>query len=166
MGGDTSFNSHSLYLRLQGRRDVQSPMDTKEETRRLEDKLSNYRGTAKIHLKHLTFDSIDQKENLISHVDPKNVARLIQIFKIEGCLRLNEEHRIAAIISEGVLEKALKGSSLTQHRILAPGDPPQLKFDGVTTIRCLHGKHRIAAAKEVLVVGDKWWVVDLYSDGK
>ena len=29
---------------------------------------------------------------------------------------------------------------------------------------CLHGRHRIEAAKKYLHPDDKWWVVDLYSD--
>ena len=40
--------------------------------------------------------------------------------------------------------------------------PPHMTFEA---IKCVHGKHRIAAAKEVLLVGNKWWVVDLYAEG-
>ena len=138
------------------------------EVRQLEEKQSSFRGSAKIQLKHLSFDDdIDHMPNgLYSHLDPKNVDRLEEIFRLEGCQRLEEEHRIAATIDDQVLEEALGRSALTKASLVQQSDPPELKFEATTTLRCLNGKHRIAAAQRVLVVGDKWWIVDLYTSGQ
>ncbi|KAL5331286.1 hypothetical protein ACEPPN_000816 [Leptodophora sp. 'Broadleaf-Isolate-01'] len=39
---------------------------------------------------------------------------------------------------------------------------PMLKFPTSCQLECLHGRHRIEAAREFLLPTDRWWVVDLY----
>ena len=135
-----------------------------DEIRRLENKSSSFRGNAKIHLKHLQFDE-SKEVSLSLHLDPKNVARLIKIFELEGCLRLEEEHRIPAIINDATLQQALISSSLTNADLLTTGVPPELQLPRSTRLNCLHGRHRIAAAQQILLPGNKWWTVDLYTEG-
>ncbi len=135
-----------------------------DEIRRLENRSSSFRGSARIHLKHLLFEE-PKGMSLTLHLDPKNVARLVKVFELEGCLRLEEEHRVPAIINEAILQEALSSSSLTNADLLTTGVPPELQLSQFTRLNCLHGKHRIAAAQQTLLPGNKWWTVDLYSEG-
>ncbi len=135
-----------------------------DEIRRLENKSSSFRGSAKIHLKHLLFEE-PKDVSLSLHLDPKNVARLIKIFELEGCLRLEEEHRVPAIINDAILQEAISSSSLTNAELLTTGVPPELQLPQSTRLNCLHGRHRIAAAQQILLPGNKWWTVDLYTEG-
>ena len=133
-------------------------LDDEEQSLRFEERQSNYRGSAKIKLKHLQFDTT-------AFVDPKNVARLTQIFEIEGCHRLDLEHHVPAMISDRVLQSNLRLSNITGADLMRNRIPPKLKLPKDVKINCLHGKHRIAAANSFLYLpDDKWWTVDLYSD--
>ena len=71
----------------------------------------HYRGRAKISLHHLEFED----ENVAGGrtVDPKNIARLVEVFESEGCLRLEAEHHIPALIGETLLGGLLRDSSVT-----------------------------------------------------
>ena len=135
-----------------------------DEIHRLEKKFSSFRGSARIHLKHLHFEEPSDK-SMSLHLDPKNVARIIKIFELEGCLRMEEEHRIPAIIEDGLLQEALRLSSLTNTALVSARVPPELQLPQSIKLNCLHGRHRIAAAQEFLLPGNKWWTVDLYSGG-
>ncbi|KAL2048962.1 hypothetical protein ABVK25_010815 [Lepraria finkii] len=137
-------------------------MDAEQENQYSEsfvEKQSNFRGSAKIHLRHLNYDSDT------SFLDPKNVARLVQIFELEGCLRLDLEHHIPAVIGNDVLQHSLNASGVNRNDLFTPGIPPTLDFPAQVALTCLHGKHLIAAAQEFVEPLDKWWTVDLYSDG-
>lgn len=134
--------------------------ETNEELRKFEKKQSCFRGSAKIHLKHINFECDDL------YLDPKNVARLLQVFQLEGCFRLDLEHHIPAIIDEDELRRSLQKSGIASGDLFRRQAPPTLDLDtSTTTLKCLHGRHRIEAAKEHLLPGDKWWTVDLYSNG-
>jgi hypothetical protein len=65
----------------------------------------HYRGRAKISLHHLKFED----ENVAGGrtVDPKNIARLVEVFESEGCLRLEAENHIPALIGETLPDKNL-----------------------------------------------------------
>lgn len=135
-----------------------------DELRRLENRSSSFRGSARIHLKHLLFEE-PKGVSLSLHLDSKNVARLVKVFELEGCLRLEEEHRVPAVINEAILQEALSSSSLTNADLLTTGVPPELQLPQFTRLNCLHGRHRIAAAQQTLLPGNKWWTVDLYTEG-
>ena len=137
-------------------------MDADEQIRFAE-KQSCFRGSAKIHLKHLKCENV-AKEDQRLFLDPKNVARLVQIYKLEGCLRLDIEHHVPAIIKESELQKSLSISNVDGVDLLKRGSPPELEFSDDVTLICLHGRHRLEAAKEFLLPGDRWWIVDLYSE--
>ena len=135
-------------------------MDDDTQIRRFTERKGNFRGSAKINLKHLTFDDT-------SYLDPKNIDRLEKNFELEGCLRLDLEHHIPAIINDSVLRESLQKSHIVNGDLLQQNLPPKLDLPPDENLRCLHGKHRIAAAKKFLYLpADKWWVVDLYSDGR
>jgi len=134
------------------------PLDSEEQSLRFGERQSKFRGSAKIKLKHLQFDSS-------AFVDPKNVTRLTQIFELEGCHRLDVEHHVPAIIKEHLLQSSVALSNITAPDLMKNRVPPDLRLPTEVKLECLHGKHRIAAAQKFLYLpGDKWWTVDLYSD--
>ncbi|KAL8939684.1 MAG: hypothetical protein Q9216_003224 [Gyalolechia sp. 2 TL-2023] len=145
MSGDTTNSSETAYEKRQS--NLQS----------------NFQGTAKVALRHLQFTESGQNPEL--HLDPKNIARLVQVFSIEGCHRLDPANHVPALISENVLSRCLQKNSLSKaNLLLQKRTPPDLKLDDDIVLSCLHGRHRIAAAQEVLLPIEKWWTVDLYSD--
>jgi len=132
-------------------------------------KQESFCGSARIDLQDLYFDDEDytrvlDNEDLSHFLDEKNVARLKGIFEVEGCTRLDPENYVPVLISEEQLQDGLKVSGITKTQLLQPEKvPPILQFSPATRLECLHGKHRIAAAKQILLAGDQWWTVDLYS---
>ncbi len=97
-------------------------------------------------------------------LDPKNVARLRNIFLLEGCQRLDPQHHVPVLINQATLGQALRSSNIPRASLKSLDEPQLLSLDGVITY--LHGRHRLEAAKDVLKADDKWWVVDVYLDGK
>lgn len=135
-------------------------MDSERESQRFAERQSNFRGSAKVPLGFLSFEETP----ISGHLDPKNIAGLVQIFELEGCIRLDLENHIPAVISDDLLNQSLYYSQVTGN-LLSHRTPPMLELPPNYILRCLHGKHRIAAAKTFLLPGNRWWTVDLYSDG-
>ena len=123
-----------------------------------------FKGRARVHLKHLRFET--ELTCGSRTLDQKNVARLIGVFEKQGCQRLNRHNAIAAVIDADTLVTALTGSGVAASALMNDNPPPLLKFHGNFQINCLHGQHRIEAAKTHLMPGDLWWVVDIYLDGQ
>lgn len=119
-------------------------------------------GSIKCLIRRLRFESIivDPRQ-----LDPKNVIRLFEVFKLEGCRRLEAQNHVPALISQTVL------NALLEH---VPGglaslnlrDQTPVHVDPNHDLKCLHGRHRIETAKKYLHSDDEWWIVDLYADGK
>ena len=119
-------------------------------------------GSIKCPIRRLRYEfiAVDPRQ-----LDPKNVARLLGIFKLEGCRRLEPQNHVPALISRTSLNALLEYvpgglSSLNLH------DETPVHVDPNHDLTCLHGRHRIEAAKKYLHPDDKWWIVDLYADGK
>lgn len=108
----------------------------------------HFLGTFRIHLDHLSFDWIPT-----AYLDEKNVERLELAFK-KDCQRLLKENRISAVINKSSLGKATPRGH--ENSIIS------LSFDSEVRLKCLNGKHRIAAAKGILYGEDRWWSVNLY----
>ena len=117
-----------------------------------------FRGSAKIRLDCLFFEDDPYGE----FVDPKNVTRLIQIFELEGCLRLDIEHHIPVLIEQDLLEECIAQTLIDPAKLLNGDIVPELELPPNTKLNCLHGRHRIAAARKFLLPVDRWWTVDLY----
>jgi hypothetical protein len=89
-------------------------------------------------------------------------------FKIEGCLRLEPRHYILALIDQKTLELAIKSSPGASAAALLDNLkelPPELKIALDYSLKCLYGRHRLQAIREILPLKDKWWIVDLYLAG-
>ncbi|GAB7336289.1 hypothetical protein MBLNU13_g09039t1 [Cladosporium sp. NU13] len=106
-------------------------------------------GFGRVQLRHLYF------ETGIRDFDERNVNRLKLVFRTEGCHRDNPVNFIPALVSKADLEQ----SSNTR------GHPAELLLPPDRRLLCLHGKHRILAAKAVLPLHDQWWTLAFYDEG-
>lgn len=125
-----------------------------------------YRGIVKAPLDALDFDH-PFVVGLRRDISEQNVQRLERIFERNGCLRLQEENVINAVVLDEDLPALLSTgvSALTPEqlrRIAWARDAPALSTAKLT---CISGLHRIEAAKRHLDENDKWWPVRLFSAG-
>ena len=122
------------------------------------ERASRFLGIARIELKWLHF--------ALTEVDSKQVQRLRIRFS-KDCCRLDPGNHIPAIIDQGDLKSALLVSNLPDRlpKTLR-ADYPQLTFWPDYRLECLHGRHRLEAAKLALSSQDRWWIVDLYDTSK
>ncbi len=118
-----------------------------------------FKGLARVKLSALKFDQQGHRE-----LSANIVARLHKIFAIEGCLRLDNENFISAVITSDALRNAIAESNL-ESQSLCQQDDGSIPFLGLASVDCLHGLHRVAAARGYLDENDQWWTVRLYSDG-
>jgi hypothetical protein len=135
---------------------------SEQERKLAEDREENFRGTVCISLRRLRFEPEYSRD-----VDKKNVERLKRIFARQGCLRLSLTNHVPAIINERDLKAALQCSGRTLEDLLnsAQDAPPKLTLPPGYMLECLHGQHRILAARETLEPQEEWWAVDLYLSG-
>jgi hypothetical protein len=124
-------------------------------------RLQCYQGCAIIKLQHLRFE----ENNPVGTrgVTEEIVTKILRNFEIEGCGNLEPEHRVAAIIDQGVLSKALAKSNLTRETLLDPTKQRSLILEGSDLVTCVYGKHRLNAGERF---GETVWLVDLYRDGR
>ncbi|KAJ5456077.1 uncharacterized protein N7458_004341 [Penicillium daleae] len=122
-------------------------------------RLQFYQGCVIIELHRLKFElnSVLGSRSL----DERNVARIHKIFEIEGCGNLEPEHRVAALIDQETLSRALLLSDLSRESLLDPTNQPLLLLEGDVQLICVYGKHRLKAAE---LFGERRWLVDLYLD--
>ena len=121
-----------------------------------------YRGTARVSLRVLPFQWDQSRE-----LSRKNVERLKEVFRIDSVRRLDARNHIPAVIDSLDLDGAILASKISAERLLSnpDSDPPTLKFPAPHQLTCLHGRHRVQAARETLPPSDAWWTVDLYLAG-
>jgi len=87
-------------------------------------------------------------------LDKNNVSRLVNVFQNEGCLRRQPENHVPALISRACLATVPRKKE---------ADLQVLELNNAVVY--LHGRHRIEAAQKVFLGSERWWMVDLYSDG-
>ena len=112
-------------------------------------------GTARIRLEWLYFRE--------KQLDEKHVETLQLRFQ-KDCQRLPARNHIPAVINQQHLDSALQISGIKDGlvRTNSQNEFPELSFWTGYQLECLHGKHRIQAAKQALSPSDMWWTVDLY----
>jgi hypothetical protein len=125
------------------------------------DKLAKYKGSAEVSIAHLDFP------HPCRQIDRKVIERLKRDFEGEGCIKDKQINRIPAIIEDSILQIGLEKLAINTEtfKAVSNSDPPKLHFGCDVKLECLHGQHRILAAKEFLVPSKRWWVIDLYSTG-
>jgi hypothetical protein len=122
-----------------------------------------FRGHAKIRLHHLEFHSPLFASRAF---DPSHVDRLKNVFQQDACARSDPCNFISAVIDDDTLDQAIIQSSTTVEALRSETKTPFLLLPNGYRLRCLYGRHRVEAAKEVLFPGDTWWSVTLYHDSK
>lgn len=131
------------------------------EQRIASDKLAKFKGAARVSFQHLEFLHPTRQ------IDRKTIRQLIRDFDGEGCIREEPSHRIPIIADNSILQAALEKLSLTAETFRAQADhPPVLELGSGVKLECLHGQHRILAAKEHLAASQWWWIVDIYGTGR
>jgi hypothetical protein len=125
------------------------------------DKAANYRGAARIKLANLDLEFPDRKRI----EDQKNVDRLVRNYRFEGCLRLEPDHYVPALIEDDILSNTLQASGLESAALLRFSEPPLLLLPDGLKLKGLEGQHRLLAGSKFLLPGEKDWGVELYSAG-
>jgi len=118
-----------------------------------------YQETARISLDVLQFGRDQPRE-----LDPDHVEILTECFRNEDCQRLPVRNHVPALISQQQLANAMRHSGVFTEQLLAGhlSGYSMLKVPTSCHLECLHGRHRIEAAREFLLPTDRWWTVDLY----
>ena len=134
-----------------------------QETRLEEERKQFYCGSARVDLDTISFD--DAPTNQAHH---SNVARLVSTFERAGCLRLDPQYHVPAVISQEQLNLAIRNAGSAPEALFHqdPARLPILVFPDDFRVQCLHGRHRIEAAKQYLSWNDRWWVVDFYASSE
>ncbi len=129
-----------------------------EESNLEKEKSIKYKGTARIELEWLHFWE--------KRLDVKHIQNLQSHFQ-KDCRRLDARNHIPAVIDQQHLDSALCVSGISDGvlPINSQHEFPELGFWAGHQLECLHGRHRIQAAKQALSPLDKWWTVDLYLVG-
>lgn len=86
--------------------------------------------------------------------DLKNVTRLLNVFKIEGCHRLKIQHHVPVLVKDCRTKFAESGL-----------EPEFIHVKNGKKLVYLHGHHRLSVAKIFLPPSDAWWIADVYSAG-
>ena len=121
-----------------------------------------FRGLARVDLDTLKFDFASSH----GHRDTwdKNVKRLVNVFRTEGCKRDETANFVKVRVNQGQLD----ASFASQSTILPQQPPKDWKACPVLqlpSIDCLNGHHRVLAARQYLDRNDQWWVARVYTEG-
>ena len=151
--------AHSFSFIVSISSNMQQIQALQKESTLEKEKSIKYRGTARIQLEWLHFGE--------KQLDIKHVQDLQSRFQ-KDCRRLDARNHVPALIDEQHLVSALRVSGISEGVLLMnpQHDFPELGFWPGYRLECLHGRHRIQAAKHALLPPDKWWTVDLYLAGR
>lgn len=112
-------------------------------------------GSFKIPLDKLQHEDLPNNPR---QLDKANVARLVNVFHDDECLRRDSDNYVPALINRSALPDGP----------IRVGDLPLFDlpfFEPSDKLVYLHGRHRLEAAREFFSGNDRWWIVNLYSDG-
>ena len=114
------------------------------------EKRRTFRGSVKIPV-----DKICREESLNNprQFNKKNVTTSLDFSRSEGCLRLEPEHHTPALISQSAVPQGLH----------LGGEPPHFNLE--RPVICMHGRHHLETAQNLLIGNDNRWVVYLYFEG-
>ena len=118
-----------------------------------------FRGAVKLWIRQ--FASEDPLTNS-RQFDFRNLSRLIQIFKLEDCLRLLSEHYVPVVMHRTDLDNTLYTDQTSLDALRSAQEPQFLSLRTCATY--LQGAHRLEAGQQFLHPDDRWWVADLYLD--
>lgn len=125
-----------------------------------------YLGLARVDLTAVTFDH--HLGGCHREISDKDIKRLVQIFRIEGCLNLRDDNFLNVIVNKDHLDAALAETRFRGqgYACLTRDANGRIPYLPLLNVSCLHGLHRVRAAERFLDEDDRWWAVRLYADGK
>ena len=117
----------------------------------------HFQGYARVKLENIDFDSGRD-------LDDRQVKRLLHIFKQQGCQREDTTNAISILVAKtasgnGPTQQDSSGSGV--HSVVS-AQLPHLN----SKVLCLHGKHRIYAARKFLKNDDRWWTAKVFDTGR
>jgi hypothetical protein len=144
------------------RRDAQE-IATYQERKLAEEHDRFFLGSARVDM-----DALQFVEPCFREFDEKNLERLLDAYEREGCFRMESGYHIPATIDQQALSSALVAAHSSTDALLCRDSSrwPKLTFPREFRLHCLHGRHRIEAGRRYLSSYDRWWIVDLYANGK
>lgn len=120
-------------------------------------------GLARVHLDALSFEHASSQGH--RELSAENVARLVRVFRIEGCSRLEEANFVKAQVNRRDLDAALASEDFKLPQ-QPPRDWSKQPILRLQAIECLNGLHRVLAARDFFVGKNRWWIARLYTDGR
>lgn len=118
-----------------------------------------FRGFARVRLDHLDLQTGRE-------VDHKQVEYLCNVFEQEGCRHDQPDYSVPVVIQQEIMSSALRSHPSGVAGLPFSGtNAPMLTFSDDVQIVCLHGGHRITAARKFLKVRDQWWTVKVFGEG-
>lgn len=116
----------------------------------------------------IALDRMDFTHSSARPLDPVNVARLVASFELGGCYRTDVAYHVPGVLDVDLLHQSVihAGASMNDLRSKDASVWPRLELPAGVQVRCLHGQHRVAAARQFLRGQDQWWVVDIFADSK
>lgn len=111
------------------------------------EKKIEFLGTARVAIRWLRFAD--------GFMNPKHVQKLQSILR-KDCQRIHAQNHVPAVIDPEHLARALREANISANVLskLALHNIPILEFWSGFRLECLHGKHRIKAAKDILPLSD------------
>jgi Protein of unknown function (DUF3723) len=126
------------------------------------DMAPHYHGVAKIPISKLNFNF---RTDLKRRLNSKQVEKLERIFADEECDNEGVSNAIYARVAKSALLSALRERDLDETALISGPNRPIERLD--LQVDCLHGLHRVEAAKETLrtlPLDEQLWTVHLYDD--
>lgn len=125
----------------------------------------HYLGVARVDLSSLSFDH--PLNHCHRETSQKAIDRLRKIYRVQGCLRYQDEHFLNGIICRDALDESLAegGLGVEGYDYLTRKEDGTIPYLPLLNVNCLHGLHRVRAAEKFLDDDDQWWIVRLYADG-
>ena len=122
-------------------------------------------GSFKIPLRKLEHENPPKNPR---QFDEKSVLALLNRFSSpESCLRHEADNHVPALIPRHVLPHSSEDASGGLGRTVGTSVKKPRFFEPPEPLIYLHGRHRLEAARRFFnEESEKWWIVDLYSDGQ
>ena len=125
------------------------------------EKNRRFRGCVKVPLDKLRPEGSTLAPRQLSEA---GVTQLVDRYKREGCLPRDPQHYIPVLISCHDLPSNFSridaAGDASEHD---SGDPPV--YSPPQPLVFLAGQHRLEAGRRFLIPSERWWIVNLYSNG-
>lgn len=109
-------------------------------------------GCAKVRIDGLKYDTARERSE-------ESVRFLVEIYRTSGCQQFDRKHAVQVVVPSRQDYPAFPVSQTAE-------DAPTIGRHAEWCITCIHGKHRLEAAKEYLKMVDQLWLAEVYNDSQ